>query len=161
MYERTVGRGGALRATSDLYWAGRRSEMHLQRGSCLQLGRDKMRDCIDARQLRARCAVLLLPGIGHDLHQRVVHWRRRLGVVLHERLCSWGDTVSFEYEPSDLRCRGQRLHRRHHLDLHQRSVQRRGWRGIVLHQRLHGWGDPVSVEHQPSDMRHRGQRLHR
>ena len=118
-----------------------------------------MRERIGARHLRARCRHLLVRADGNDLHQRCVHRRGWRGIVLHERVHGRGDPVS-EHEPSDMRCRGQRLHRlQHHLDLPQRDVHRRAWHGIVLHQRVHGRGDPVSVEQEPSDMRRGGQRL--
>ena len=118
-----------------------------------------MRKPIDPRHLRARCAGLLLPGVGYDLHQWSVQRPGRCGIVLHERVHGWGD-MSVEHEPSDMRGRGQRLHRLHHFDLRQWRVQRPGWRGIMLHERLHGRGD-MSVEHESSDMHRSGQRLYR
>ena len=132
--------------------------MHVQRGSRLHLGRKHLRERIDARYLLARCAGLLLRIVGNDLHQRGVHRFGRRGVVLHERVRS-RDDLSFDHEPPDMRCRGQRLHRIHHYALHKRSVQRFGWLGIVLHERVHG-RDDMSFEHEPSDMCRQGQRLH-
>jgi hypothetical protein len=125
--------------------------VYVQRGSRLHLGRKHLRERIDARQLLTRRPGLFLRVVSHDLHQRGVHRRGRRGVVLHERVHGRGD-VSFEHEPSDMRRRGQRLHRlRRRHDLRQRGVHRRGRHGIVLHERVHGWDD-VCVEHESSDL---------
>jgi hypothetical protein len=86
-----------------------------------------MRECIDARHLFARCAGLLLPVVGHDLRQWSLQRRGWRGIVLHERLCGWGDTVSVEQQPSDMRRRGQRLHRLHH---HRNLLDRAGLRAL-------------------------------
>jgi hypothetical protein len=87
-----------------------------------------------------------------------VQRRGRHGIVLRERVYGWCD-VPVRHQPSDLRRRGQWLHRQHDIHLHQRGVQRRGWRGLVLHERVYGWGN-VPVRHQPSDLRRRDERLH-
>lgn len=60
-----------------------------------------------------------------DLYQRGVHWRAWLGIVLHQRLYSWSDTVSVGCEPSDVRRRRQRLHRLCHVALRKRTSVRR------------------------------------
>ena len=139
--------------------------MHMQDRSCMQRSREHMCKRSDARQLRARRSGMLLPVLGDDLRQRGVYRRGWRGFVLHQRMHGRGDRLSVGHEPSDMRRRGQRMHRLHHLDLHQRSVQRHGWRGFLLHERLFSWSvwdrrDTVSVGHEPQDMFRRGQRLH-
>ena len=105
LYEWTVGHGGRLRGTPDLYWASRNRPLHVQHGSSLQLGREHMRERIGARHLRARYRHLLVRADGDDLRQRGVQRRGWRGIVLHERMHGRGDPVS-EHEPSDMRCRG-------------------------------------------------------
>ena len=51
-----------------------------------------------------------------DLRQWSLHWPARFGIMLPGPLYDRND-VSIEYRPSDLRRRGQRLHRTHHLEL--------------------------------------------
>jgi len=151
LYEWTVEHGCRVRGTSDLYWAERDSQMHVQDGSRVQFTRRYVHQRIDPGLLLARFAGLLLPIIGCHLYQWSLQRRRRCGIVLHKRWCGWDD-VSVEYEPSDMYRRDQWLHRLHHLDMHQRSLRWRGWLGILLHERLYDWGNSVFFGHEPRDV---------
>ncbi|HZL19862.1 MAG TPA: hypothetical protein VFG23_19160 [Polyangia bacterium] len=60
---------------------------------------------IDARSLRTGCGCLLLRVDRRDMREWGVQRRGRRGLVLHERMYEWRDTVYVEWESTNVRSR--------------------------------------------------------